>query len=352
MEDERQLAEMLAREAGQLLLSYARQGVTPELLGLEEKTPGDPVTAADREAGELIVAGLARAFPGDGILSEEAVDNPERLTRGRVWIVDPIDGTKEFVKGSGDYAVSIGLAVGGEPVLGVVLAPARGDLYLGVVGEGVWKNGEPVGFSDRSLEQAVIAVSDTEHARELSAYPVAGLAPSGSIAYKLARIAAGEADATFTINPRSEWDVAAGHALLRAAGGDLTTRDGGAIHYNQPDLAGRRGLIGGRPDVVAWLAAELERVGMPEQQLFLNEGDEVWSFLADQDRAELAGHPDLHVRHAGGQIEALIALERGAGGWRVVRAEGRDFALRTLRQDLQRTYGPLPGVPDRGTPFH
>ena len=339
MIEERQLAEMLAREAGQLLLSHVRRGVTAE-----EKTPGDPVTAADREASELIVAGLARAFPEDGILSEELEDHPGRLTRERVWIVDPIDGTREFVRGSGDYAVSIGLTVGGEPVLGVVLAPARGDVYLGVVEGGVWKNGEPVGFSDRPPERAVIAVSDTEHARELSAYPVAGMAPSGSIAYKLARIAAGEADATFTINPRSEWDIAAGHALLRAAGGDLTTRDGAPVRYNKPGPAGRRGLIGGRPDVVAWLAAELERVGLPEQQLFLRGGDEVWPWLSDQDRADLAGHPDLHVRHAGGRIEALVTLERGADGWRVTRSLGRDFALRTLRSDLQRAYGQLEEV--------
>lgn len=330
------LAEQLAREAGQLLLAHSQRG-----FAVEEKTPDDPVTVADREASELIVAGLARAFPGDGVLSEELADGPERLGRSRVWIIDPIDGTREFVKGSPDYAVAIGLAVDGEPTLGVVMAPARGDVYMGVVGGGLWKNGDPTGFSERPVPQAVLAVSDTEYERELSGYDLPGMAPSGSIAYKLARIAAGEADATFTINPRSEWDIAAGHALVRAAGGELTTRDGAPIRYNAREPRLRRGLIGGRKDVVAWLRGELDRVELPEQHLYLRPADAAWSLLSQADAAKLAGQAHAHIRHAGGHVEALVTLEHTPGGWQVTRAEGRDLALNTLLKDLQREYGKL-----------
>ena len=333
---EREVAEALAREAGALLLDHRRRGFT-----VDEKTPGDPVTAADREASELIVDGLRAAFPEDGLLSEEMADSAERLTRRRVWIVDPIDGTSEFVKGSPDYVVSIGLAVEGEPVLGVVYAPEPGDLYSGVVGEGVWKNGEPVGFSPRPLDQAIIAVSDTEYERELSASGLTHLQPSGSIAYKLARIAAGEADATFTINPRSEWDIAAGMALVRAAGGTVTRRSGSRIPLNATRPRIRRGLIGGRGDVVAWLADELKRLHIPEQQLFLRSGDSAWATLPEAEQANLRGHPHLHVRHAGGAVEALVTLERRGGGWEITRAEGRESPLRTLVHDLQRAYGRL-----------
>lgn len=333
---EREVAERLAREAGALLRDHLRRGLT-----VDEKTPDDPVTAADREASELIVSGLFDAFPHDGVLSEEAADNAERLTRRRVWIIDPIDGTREYVAGTPDYCVSIGLAIDGRPALGVVYAPAAGDLYSGVVGVGVWKNGVPGGFSDRPLAEAIIAVSDTEHARELSAYALPNMAPSGSIAYKLARVACGEADATFTINPRSEWDIAAGMALVEAAGGVVTRRSGSGIPLNATRPRIRRGLIGGRPDVVAWLRAKLLEVQMPEQQLYLKRGDSVWTLLPEAEAERLAGKAHLHVRHKAGQIEALILIERRGGDWDIERAEGDPFALRTLATDLQREYGRL-----------
>ena len=163
---ERQTAERLAHRAGELLLNHRAAG-----LKVAYKTSkDDPVTVADTEASELIVAGLKTEFPEDGTLSEELADTAERLTRRRVWIIDPIDGTKEYIEGSPDFAVSIGLAVDGEAVLGVVNAPADEAIYSGVVGEGVTKNGEPVGFSNRSPEDALISVSDTEFKRELHQY--------------------------------------------------------------------------------------------------------------------------------------------------------------------------------------
>ena len=334
---ERQTAERLALEAGQLLLKHRAAGLTVEY----KTSKDDPVTLADTEASELIVAGLNAEFPEDGILSEELTDTAKRLFKRRVWIIDPIDGTKEFTQSSPDFAVSIGLAVDGEPVLGVVNAPAHEAVYVGVVGEGVTKNGESIGFSTRPPEKALISVSDTEFKRELHQYPLANVKPSGSIALKLALIAAGEADATFTMSPRSEWDIAAGMALIAAAGGSVTRRGGGKIVLNSPNPNIRQGLIGGRPDAVAWLEAELFRLAVPEQQLGLTERDETWSLLSESEQARLRGQPHLHIRHAAGRVVALIVLEEGPNGMKVVRAEGDAAHLGVLTRDLTRAYGAL-----------
>ncbi|WP_293909633.1 3'(2'),5'-bisphosphate nucleotidase CysQ [Deinococcus sp.] len=332
---ERALAEALALKAGALLMRHRAQGFAVEY----KTSPDDPVTLADTEASALIVAGLSAAFPDDGILSEELTDNAERLSKSRVWIIDPIDGTKEYVEGSPDFCVSIGLSVNGEAVLGVVYAPAHQDLYLGVVGDGVWHNGTSSGFSARPPETAVIGVSDTEHKRELHQYPIRNMQPSGSIALKLALIASGALDATFTMSPRSEWDIAAGMALIRAAGGVTTRRGGAAIALNSPQPSIRRGLVAGRLDVVQWLERELWRLAVPEQQLALVPSDATWTLLSEADQGTLPGGEALHIRHAAGRLTALILLEAAEHGLSVVRAEGDAADLRVLSRDVTRFAG-------------
>lgn len=325
-------AARLAREAGALLLAHLARGVTAR-----QKTGADDlVTAADHEASDLILAGLRSAFPEDGFLSEEAADDPARLGRERVWIIDPIDGTKEFTTGSPDFCVSIGLAVGGEPVLGAVYSPATDELFLGVVGGGVWKNGKRVGFADRF--PYVVSVSDSEHRLELWRHDLPGMHPSGSIALKLARIAAGEADVTFSMSPRSEWDLAGGHALLRALGGDLRRRDGRAIRYNAPRPHLEQGILGGRPDAVGWLAGELEERGLPTAHLGLTPEDPAWVTLAPEDRAALRGRGGVCIRHGGGRVLALLVV--GVGGV-VERASGDAFHLGRLSRDVTRALGTL-----------
>lgn len=339
---ELEAAAALARQAGALLSTHLARGLT-----VEHKTGADdPVTAADREASDLILAGLRSAFPGDGLLSEEAADDPARLGQERVWIVDPIDGTKEFTSGSPDYAVSIGLAVGGEPVLGAVYAPATDELFAGAVGLGVTRNGEPTGFAGRA--GYVVSVSDTEFRRELHACDLPGMAPSGSIALKLARIANGEADVTFSMSPRSEWDVAGGHALLRALGGDLRRRDGRPIWYNSARPHLEQGIVGGRPDALAWLEDQLARRGLPTAHLGLTPEDPAWATLAPGDQAALRGRSGVCVRHGGGRVLALIVV--GPGGT-VERAEGDAFHLDRLSRDVTRALGTISAavpVPEGG----
>ncbi|ADV67334.1 3'(2'),5'-bisphosphate nucleotidase CysQ [Deinococcus maricopensis] len=331
------VAVRLAREAGALLLHHRAR----DLQVTQKSSAEDLVTIADREASDLIVRALRAAFPEDGVLSEELADTPERLARERVWIIDPIDGTREYVNGSADFSVSIGLAVRGEATLGVVLAPATNELFAGVVGAGVMKNGAPVNFSDRPVDAAIIAVSDTEYRVELHRYALTGLHPSGSIALKLARIAAGEADATFTMSARSEWDIAAGMALVRANGGVTVRRSGSAIPLNAARPHIRRGLLSGRADVVAHLAQALPRAGVPEVQLGLRASDSAWAVLTPEQAARWSGHPHVHVRHAGGRVLALIALQPQADGWIVEHEEGDDFHLGRLARDLAYVYGPL-----------
>ncbi|WP_189067881.1 3'(2'),5'-bisphosphate nucleotidase CysQ [Deinococcus radiotolerans] len=328
------LAQDLAREAGELLREHLRRGLT-----VEHKTSADdPVTAADREASTLIMTRLAQVFTLDGLLSEEEEDRQDRLSAARVWIVDPIDGTKEYSTGLPDYCVSIGLAVGGEPVLGVVYAPDTDELFSGVVGRGVTLNGQPVPAPSAGPDWR-IAVSDTEHGRELHRSGLTGMKPSGSIALKLARLAAAQADATFTMSPRSEWDIAAGHALLRAAGGDLRRRDGRPIRYNQSRPNIEQGLIGGTPGALHWLDAQLRQHRLPSAHLGLTSRDPAWTLLPAPDRAALDGHPGVNIRHADGELLALLIVNPQTR--QVERAEGDAFHLDRLTRDVTRALGPL-----------
>ena len=336
---ERAVAEQLARQAAEILLHHRWAGFQTE----HKTSADDPVTIADREASELIVAGLRAAFPADGILSEELTDGPERLSRARVWIIDPIDGTREYVDGRPDYCVSIGLALDGQAVLGVVLAPEHAELFSGVVGEGVWKNGHRTGFSTRPPHGSIIAVSDTEYTRELHRYPLPNMQPSGSIALKMARIAAGEADATFTMSPRSEWDIAAGMALIRAAGGSTTRRDGSPIRLNQERPHVLRGLLAGRPEVLAWLVPELLRLQVPEQLHGVLPADHGWALAPQVAQAAALAGAKLHLRQAGGQLVAWALVTPGDPDV-LTRLEGEAGHAGVLEKDLTRIYGPLKRV--------
>jgi myo-inositol-1(or 4)-monophosphatase len=223
--------EAAVRRAGALLVDFAHRD-----LDVEQKAPGHPVTEADRAADDLL-RGLLPA-DGDGWLSEETEDDPARLDRRRVWIVDPLDGTKEFIAGIPEWSVSVALAVDGRPVAGGVYNPVQEHLVLGAVGLGVTLNGEPVAMTDpATFDGARVLASRSEMRRgEWHRFEAAGLevVPTGSVAYKLALVAAGLADATWTLCPKSEWDVAAGAALVAAGGGRVTLPDGAPPAFNKP----------------------------------------------------------------------------------------------------------------------
>ena len=210
---------------------------TPGTIASRLKEGDDPVTAADVAVNEVLQRILPR--PGEGWLSEETVDDPTRLDAERVWVVDPVDGTREFIQGIPEWCVSIGLVVGGRPVAGGIVSPTAGHRMVGSVDEGVTLDGTPavVTGCDR-LEGALVLASRSEVKRGVwapfFATPIS-VRNMGSVAYKLACVAAGLADATWTLVPKHEWDVAAGAALVVAAGGAVFGPDGEEIRFNQPN---------------------------------------------------------------------------------------------------------------------
>lgn len=207
---------------------------TPGAIDAEFKAGHDPVTEADRAIDAVLRQNLLRDH--EGWLSEESVDDLSRLARDRVWVVDPLDGTREFVKGIPEFCVSIGYVVKGRPVVGGIHNPATQETFIGAIDCGVLYNGKPAHASARSsLQGASVLASRSEVKRgEWKKFENGPLqiTAMGSVAYKLARVAAGLADTTFTLTPKNEWDVAAGAALVMSAGGFVTTLDNTQFNAN------------------------------------------------------------------------------------------------------------------------
>src|ERR1700735_141285 len=198
---------------------------TPGAIETEYKIGHDPVTEADRALDAVLRQELLR--DGGGWLSEESVDDPIRLERSRVWVVDPLDGTREFVKGIPEFCVSIGFVENGRAGAGGIYNPATGETFLGAIDCGVTYNGNPAQPSQRkTLDGALVLASRSEVKRgEWKAFENSGftIRPMGSVAYKLALVSTGLADVTFTLTPKNEWDVVAGAALVQSAGGFVRT---------------------------------------------------------------------------------------------------------------------------------
>lgn len=198
---------------------------TPGEIEAEYKAGYDPVTEADRALDTVLRKILLRE--GEGWLSEESVDDPSRLDREQVWVVDPLDGTREFVQGIPEFCVSIAMVERGRPVAGGICNPATNEVFLGAIDSGLTYNCAAARPSQRSnLEGALVLASRSETKRG-EWLPFQGapfkIQPMGSVAYKLARVSAGLADITFTLTPKHEWDVAAGAALVASGGGFVQT---------------------------------------------------------------------------------------------------------------------------------
>ena len=262
----------LARIAGAEAMRMQRAGIEVEM------KPGDePVTAADRRASELIVAGLASSFPDDPIISEELTPAPGALGAPRLWLVDPIDGTKDFIRGEDGYAVMIGLVCDGRPVLGVVYQPVIDRLFYAtpdgalMTHEGVTT---PLAVSSVAAAADVrLVASRSNRSPDLDRVKLQlGIANElnlGSVGVKLCVIAAGARD--LYVNPAAKtkaWDTCAPEAILVQAGGRLSDLFGNPIDYTK-ELAHRRGLVASNglvhDEVVAKLTplfAHLARPGM------------------------------------------------------------------------------------------
>src|SRR6202522_1465528 len=237
---------------------------TPGAIAAEYKVGHDPVTEADRAVDDILRKTLVRS--GEGWLSEETVDDLTRLDKQRVWVVDPLDGTREFVQGIPEFCVSIAMVEDGVPIAGGICNPATGELILGSRDSGITYNGEPVQPSQRKdLHGALVLASRSEVKRgEWKQFESAefNIRPMGSVAYKLGLVAAGRADLTFTLVPKNEWDVAAGAALVESAGGWVLKLDHSALRCNQKDPL-ISGLLAGGPFLRDPLLVMLDRHSQP-----------------------------------------------------------------------------------------
>lgn len=237
--EELETVERAVREAGWIIMALYGKDYR-----IEEKGKGNPVTTADLEANRKIQEIILDRYPEDGWLSEEGQDNPQRFKAARVWVVDPIDGTKEFIAGIPQFAVSVGLVVGGDPMVGVVYNPAEEKLYRAVKGYGALLNDRPIHVSLREeVKGASLLVSRSEPRRKFqSLADICRLEQVGSIAYRLAMVAGGEGDGTLTFRSLREWDICAGVLIVEEAGGMVVDGDGKEIVFNQQDAL-YRGIV-------------------------------------------------------------------------------------------------------------
>jgi len=231
-----------ACEAGEAILEIVRRGFE-----IESKHDSSPVTEADRAAELIILAALARAAPGIPVIAEEEVAAGRIPAHDQTYfLVDPLDGTKEFIRGGEDYTVNIGLIDNGSPKLGVVFAPATGRLHGGCVGEGAWveEAGHRMSIRTRARGDLVTAVASKSHLNQATIdYLEAAVGRCGYVAIgsslKFCIVAEGKADIYPRAAPTSEWDTAAGHAVLLAAGGLVDGPDGTPLRYGKKAFLNR-----------------------------------------------------------------------------------------------------------------
>jgi myo-inositol-1(or 4)-monophosphatase len=220
------------REAGVAVAAMRHAGVE-----VTRKANNDMLTQADLLANEILRAKLLTAFPDDGWLSEESVDDVARLRCRRVWVVDPIDGTREYVEGLPEYAVSVALVVGGLVALACVFNPETNEMFSAQSGSGTFLNGKRVQCKQHCHDRLLLLASRTEYQRgEWGRFSDDEVKPVGSIAYKLALVAAGCADATFSLSPKSEWDIAAGVLLVAESGGVVMDKSRQPLVFNQSNV--------------------------------------------------------------------------------------------------------------------
>jgi 3'(2'), 5'-bisphosphate nucleotidase len=248
MEKELEIAKALSREAGRILLDYYKKGAQ-----VHWKGENDPVTAADRAANEMLVQELHRQFPNDAILSEEFPDDLARLNNDRVWMVDPMDGTQQFIEGIDEFAVMIGLAVEGEARLGVVYHPSLDRMYYAATGTGAfveekWTTKRLRVVELKDTTKITLAISRSHHSRKIDLIceqlGVTKRISHGSVGLKFGLIAEGRAHLYLHLGGRTnQWDTCGPEAILREAGGMITDIRGESLKYNRSELLNLRGIV-------------------------------------------------------------------------------------------------------------
>ena len=231
MISELKIAKEAALEAGGLILNYYQADYE-----IKDKGYHNPVTTADHAADTRLKEILTEARPDYGWLSEETVDSPDRLDKERTWVVDPLDGTKEFIEGVPHFVVSVGLVENGNPIIGVLFNPVTKELFTASTGEGAFLDDKPIRcLTKDEVSDMVILISRSETRRGLW-IPFDGafgeLRSIGSVAYKLGLTAAGKADIFASLQPKNEWDICAGNCIINEAGGKLIDLRENRIIFN------------------------------------------------------------------------------------------------------------------------
>jgi 3'(2'), 5'-bisphosphate nucleotidase len=233
----------LARTAGKGIMEVYNRPVADQ--GIEAKEDRSPLTEADKIAHHIIAKGLESLFPGMPLISEEGKETPyeRRATWDTYWLVDPLDGTKEFIKRNGQFTVNIALIEGKYPVFGVIYVPATGVCYVGALKSGATKitaEGKPYALSGTNGQRNFTAVGSSSHAdpKEAEVFSAYGIQTTKSMgsSLKFCLLAEGEADIYYRHGPTMEWDTAAGQAIVEAAGGQVLDLHGHRFAYNKKSL--------------------------------------------------------------------------------------------------------------------
>jgi len=221
----------IATEAGRIALGlWPGHGHAPRTW---EKGPNNPVCEADIAVDHFLRDALGRLLPDAGWLSEESVDHPDRLSRGLCWLVDPVDGTRDFVRGRRGWAVSIALAHEGRPVHAILVAPARDEVWQAVAGGGATRNGAALFASSRTMLEGARMPMDQHQPR--TTVPLSPVTKPNSIALRMAMVASAEADLLATWRWGYEWDIAAAALIAAEAGATVTDSHGAPLVFNKPD---------------------------------------------------------------------------------------------------------------------
>ena len=232
---DRQRLETIVREAGRMAMACWPGG--GYALQTWEKVPGSPVCEADLAVDAFLKRELTRLLPAAGWLSEETIDAPDRLSGDLIWLVDPIDGTRDYIHGRRGWAVSVALISAGRPLFGLLYAPARreeedGEFWFGQAGQGSWRNGERLGASTRAALPGARVPAKIMPPEDADLVMVD---QPNSIALRIAMVAADEADLVATLRWGFEWDIGAAALIAREAGAAVTDAFGAPLNYNKRD---------------------------------------------------------------------------------------------------------------------
>lgn len=261
MSDDLALLREAARQAGRIARERREKG-----LKIWSKAGGSPVTDADLEVDKYLRETLTAARPDYGWLSEETADDPARLTRRRLFVVDPIDGTVAFMKAKPWWTVALAVVEDGRPIAAVIYAPALDELYEAAAGEGARRNGEAIHASDAdTLEDAAMLADAKLFERDIWAdpWPAMRFEKRNSIAYRMALVAAGAFDAAVAISPKHDWDVAAGALIAAEAGAIITDHRGRPYLFNQPTAA-QPSLVCAAPGLHPLILSRCAPISLPD----------------------------------------------------------------------------------------